>query len=163
VAVPGPWAVAVHVIDALGKGEAAPVVGSMNDDTVDPAPKQNAGVLGASVFRGSKQTYVVASSAMMGASGAKMTYGEPGGSASRHVVFDAPEDAKGESTVTAAAQGGRCVLTIAAGAGIAGHPLMFTVSTAADGCQVTASTDVAPGMPPPGSQGTGGSSSSSSG
>ena len=55
-----------------------------------------------------------------------MTYGVPGASAGRHIVFDAPEDGNGMSVVKAAAQSGRCVLTITAGAGVAGRPLMFT-------------------------------------
>ncbi|HSZ83908.1 MAG TPA: hypothetical protein VLA14_16600, partial [Polyangia bacterium] len=63
VKIPGPWAVGVHVIDALGAAEAGAVVDSLNSDAVDPAPKQNMGVVGASVFRGTKQSYVVASSA----------------------------------------------------------------------------------------------------
>jgi MYXO-CTERM domain-containing protein len=157
VKVPGPWAVAVHAIDALAAGEMPATVASINDDSVDPAPKQNAGVLGAAVYRGQKQTYVVASSAQDGASPATMTYGVPGGSASRHVVFDAPEDADGKSKVTAAVSGDRCVITITAGSGFAGRPLMFTVGSAADGCKATESTDVGPGMPPPGTGGAGGS------
>ncbi len=158
VAVPGPWAVAVHVLDGLGAGEAQAVVGSMNDDVTDPAPKQNGGVLGAAVSRSGKQSYVVASSAMKGASGATMTYGVPGGSGSRHVVFDAPEDAGGKSTVSVAAQGGRCVITITAGAGFAGHPLFFDVADAASGCTVTEGAD----MPPAAVPGGGGTSTSTS-
>jgi MYXO-CTERM domain-containing protein len=170
VKVPGPWAVAVHVIDALAKGEAAAVVGSLGDDTIDPAPKQNGDVLGAAVFRGGKQTYVVASSAEDGASKATMKYGVPGGSASRHVVFDAPEDGNGESVVSTAVAGDRCVITITAGKGFAGRPLMFSVASAADGCKATESTDVQPGEPPgtgsggggPGGGGAGGGGSSGS-
>jgi hypothetical protein len=153
--VPGPEAVAVHVIDALAAGSSPAVVGSMNDDTIDPAPKQNGGVLGAAVFSGSKQTYVVASSAADGASPQTMTYGVPGDSPSRHVVYDAPEAGDGQSLVAAAAMGGRCVITITAGEGFTGHPLMFSVDSAANGCTPTDSTDVGPGMPP----GTGGGSS----
>jgi MYXO-CTERM domain-containing protein len=156
VEVPGPWAVAVHAIDALAQGEAPAATGSLGDDTVDPPPKQNAGVLGASVSRGGKQSYVVASSAMDGASPAKMTYGVPGTGASRHVVFDAPEDANGESIVTAVVNAGRCVLAIAAGKGFTGRPLMFVVAGAADGCAVTESVDVTP-------VGPSGATSSSSG
>jgi hypothetical protein len=150
--VPGTWAVAIHVIDGLGGGDAAAQVGSLNDDNFDPAPKQNAGVIGAAVFRGSKQSYVVASSAQDGAAGASFSYGVPGASPGRHIVYDAPEASDGTSSVTAAAAGGRCVLTIAAGSGggIAGHPLMFGVAPAGDGCTVAAGTDVAPGTPPPG-------------
>ena len=159
--VPGPWAVAVHVIDGLGASEAPATVGSMNDDDVDPAPKTNAGVIGAAVFRASKQSYVVASSAQDGASPATMTYGVPGGSASRHVVFDAPEASDGTSSVTAAAQSGRCVVTITAGGGkgFTGHPLMFTVASATDGCATSDTTDVSPGQPPGGGGSDGGASS----
>src|SRR5213075_2941918 len=140
----------IHAIDGLASGEAQAVVGSINDDNYDPAPKQNGGVVGAAVFRGSKQTYVVASSAQDGASPGTMTYGVPGDSASRHIVFDAPEDAGGKSTVSAAAQSGRCVLSFSAGAGFTGHPLMFGMSSAADGCTLKEDTNVAAGVAPPG-------------
>jgi hypothetical protein len=151
VTVPGPWAVAIHVIDGLAAGEEPATVGSLNDDSFDPQPKQNGGVIGAAVYRGSKQSYVVASGATDGASAATMTYGVPGGSPSRHIVFDAPEAADGTSAVTASAQSGRCVVVISAGAGggLAGHPLAFQVAAAADGCTVKADTDVSPGIPPP--------------
>jgi MYXO-CTERM domain-containing protein len=170
VAVPGPSALAIHVFDGLASGEATAAVGSLNDDNFDPAPKQNAGVVGAAVYRATKQSYVVASSAARGAAGALMSYGVPGGSPGRHVVFDAPEAGDGSSAVSASAAVGRCVVTITAGAGggIAGHPLMFQVSAAADGCKVAADTDVPPGTPPPGGgitggTGTGGSGGSSGG
>ena len=150
VTVPGPWAIAVHVIDGLAAGGSTATVGSLNDDTFNPAPKQNTGVLEAAVYRDSKQSYVVASSAQPGTAGAEMSYGVPGGSAARHIVFDAPEQADGQSAVAAAAQAGRCVLTISAGPGFAGHPLMFTVTTAAEGCAVSEDTNVPPGAAPPG-------------
>jgi hypothetical protein len=149
--VPGPWAVAIHVIDGLAASESPAQVGSLNDDDYDPAPKQNGGVVGAAVYRGSKQSYVVASSGVDGqVAGGTMTYGVPGASASRHVVFDAPEDGNGRSLVSAAAISGRCVVTITAGAGFAGRPLLFSVGTAAGGCVVTEDSNVAPGEPPPG-------------
>ncbi|HVU04501.1 MAG TPA: hypothetical protein VHE30_22240 [Polyangiaceae bacterium] len=147
VAVPGPNAVAIHVIDGLASGEAQADVGSIGEDRFDPAPKQNDGVIGAVVQRASKVTYVLASSAVDGASPTTMTYGVPGGAAGRHIVFDAPEDANGKSKVTATAQGDRCLLSITAGDGLAGHPLMFTVATSADGCTVTDGTDVPAGSP----------------
>ena len=147
--VPGPFASAIHVIDGLGAGDTA-VVGSLNDDNYDPAPKQNTDVIGAAVFRGTKQNYVVASSAQDGVSPSTMTYGVPGDSASRQIVFDAPEDGTGQSTVTAVVQGDRCVLSIVAGAGFAGHPLMFGLSTAADGCTVKEDTNVPAGTAPKG-------------
>jgi hypothetical protein len=147
--VPGPWAVAIHVIDGLAATEDVATVGSINDVNYDPN-QTNAGVIGAAVFRGSKQSYVVASAAQDGAISATMTYGVPAASASRHVVFDAPEDGNGKSMVSAAVDGSRCAITVTAGDGIAGHPLMFQVSGAADGCTITEDTNVAPGTPPPG-------------
>ncbi len=150
VKVPGPAALAIHVIDGLAAGEAQAIVGSLNDDTYDPAPKQNAGVIGAAVFRSTKQTYVVASSAPDGAAPATMSYGVPGESASRQIVFDAPEDATGQSAVTASEQAGRCVISITAGPGFAGHPLMFGVAAAADGCTAKEDTNVPAGDAPKG-------------
>ena len=161
--VPGPWAVAIHVIDGLATGEAPAIVGSLNDDAVDPAPKQNASVIGAAVFRGSKQSFVVASSAPDGASPAMLSYAVPGESASRQIVFDAPEDADGKSTVQASAQGGRCVIAISAGAGFSGRPLMFSLASAADGCTPKEDTNVAPGEPPKGGGATGGTSGTAGG
>ncbi|MET0791727.1 MAG: hypothetical protein ABW061_09425, partial [Polyangiaceae bacterium] len=162
VKVPGPQALAIHVIDGLGAGEEPASVGSLNDDSYDPAPKQNSGVIGAALFRAKKQTYVVASSAADGASPATMSYGVPGESASRQIVFDAPEDASGQSAVSASAQAGRCVVSISAGPGFTGHPLMFGIASAADGCKASEDTNVpageAPGgggtTAPPGSGGT---------
>jgi hypothetical protein len=162
--VPGPWAVAIHVIDGVAKGSSLATVGSINSATYDPS-QQNGDVVGAAVFAGSKQTYVVASSAKSGASPTTMTYGVPGASAGRHVVYDAPAASDGTSKVSAAANGDRCDVTITAGSGsgIAGEPLMFTVATSADGCTVTASTDVPSGKAPPGNpnEGDGGTGSSS--
>ncbi len=148
VKVPGPWAVAVHVVDGLGAGEAPPIVNAMSAPSIDPG-KQNAAVVGAAVFRSGIQSYVVASSAQDGAAGATLAYAVPGASAARHIVFDAPEDAKGESVVKAAAQGDRCAVTINAGAGFAGHPLMFSLTPAAGGCAATEDTNVLPGSPLP--------------
>ena len=139
--LPGPSAQAVHVVDALGNGEAASQVAAMTDPSVDATPSENAGIVGASVLRNGVQSYVV-SSAINGAVPAAMTYGVPGATQARHVAFDAPEDGSGNSTVVAAAQGGRCEISIVAGgtSPIAGHPLMFTVSDANSGCAVTDSS-----------------------
>jgi hypothetical protein len=158
VKVPGPWAVAIHAIDALAAGEAPAVVGSVNDDAVDPAPKQNDAVIGAWVYRAQKQSYVVASHATDGVSPTTMSCSVPGDGASRHVVFDAPEDSNGASVVIGAVNAGRCALTLTAGKGFAGRPLMFVVSSAADGCKATESTAVTPGEAPDagGSGGSGG-------
>jgi hypothetical protein len=150
VTVPGPWAVAIHVIDGYGAGEALPAVGAIGDDNYDPAPKQNGAVIGAAIYRASKQSYVLASSAMNGNAGASMSYSVPGGSTGRHVVFDAPEQADGRSSVTAAPVGSRCTVTIVAGPGLPGHPLMFSVGSASGGCAVSEDTDIPPGVEPPG-------------
>jgi hypothetical protein len=152
VAVPGPFAVGIHVFDGLADGEAPATVASINDDAIDPQPRQNAAVIGAAVLRASKQSYVIASSATGGAApgaSATMTYGVPGGTAARHVVFDAPEARDGTSAVNAAAKSGRCVVRIAAGSGggAAGHPLIFDVAAATEGCTVKVGVDV-PGAAP---------------
>jgi hypothetical protein len=136
------------VFDALGSGETQATVGSMNEVPYDDAGS-NASVVGAAVFRASKQTYVVASSAEDGNAGATLAYGALGISAARHVVFDAPEDANGMSDVTTTVSGDRCVVTITAGPTYAGHPLMFQTAAATDGCTVAVDLDVPPGTTPP--------------
>lgn len=161
VTVPGPWAVAVHVIDALGASESQATVASMNDTTVDPSGA-NTGVIGASVARNGKQSYVVASSGTDGTvANGTLTYGTPGTASARHVVYDAPEAADGTSSVKAVAQSGRCVVTITAGSGngLTGHPLMFDVGDASGGCVVTDATSANPGNPPSGDGGAGSGSS----
>ena len=155
VSVPGTWAVAVHVIDGLGASDTAPTVASIDDPSVDPGA-QNGGVVGASVLRNGKQSYVVASSAVDGASPQTMTYAVPGTTSSRHVVYDAPEASDGTSNVTASASNGRCVVSITAGAGggFTGHPLVFDV--AASTCAATDLTSVAPPDVDGGTSGDGG-------
>jgi hypothetical protein len=148
VAVPGPFAVAIHVLDGLGASEAPAAVASINDEAIDPG-KHNAAVIGAAVLRAAKQSYVIASSATRGASPKEMTYGVPGAAAGRHVVFDAPEAKDGTSAVTAAVSAGRCAIRIAAGGGggATGQPLIFDVASARDGCAVKLGSD-APGAAP---------------
>jgi hypothetical protein len=148
VAVPGPFAVGIHVFDALGKAEPPAKVGSINDAPVD-ADRQNDAVIGAAVLRGSKQSYVIASSATDGARPKAMSYGVPGESAGRHIVFDAPEAGDGTSQVTAAVKAGRCAVAIAAGSGggAVGHPLIFDVASAASGCKVNLAADTAAAVP----------------
>jgi hypothetical protein len=151
VAVPGPFAIGIHVFDALGKNEQPATVGSINDEAFDPAPQQNRAILGAAVLRASKQSYVLASSAMNGASPTVMSYAVPGASPARHIVFDAPEAKDRTSVVTAAVKAGRCAVNIAAGSGggATGHPLIFEVASAKDGCAVKVETDVPGGAPLP--------------
>lgn len=151
VTVPGPFAVAVHVIDGLAAAESAADVRAITAVSIDPNGS-NTDVIGAAIFRSSKQSFVVASSAIDGAAGSALTYSTPGGSAARHVVYDAPEAADGTSSVAVAAAGDRCVLTITAGSGggFVGHPLMFGVGAATAGCVASDSTAVAAGTAPPG-------------
>ena len=164
VTIPGPFAVGIHVIDGLALTDQPATIDSINDATIDPN-SQNTGVIGASVFRSSMQSYVVASSAKDGVSPTTMTYGVPGGSAGRHIVFDAPEASDGTSAVTATAQSGRCVVSITAGSGggFTGQPLMFSVTNATSGCTVADSTTVTPGAPPTGGGIDGGETGGSSG
>jgi hypothetical protein len=150
VDVPGPNPVAIHVMDGLGPSDQGPIVAAMNDSSIEATPGQNDAVVGALVRRGGLATFVVASSGKDGIAGASMTYVVPGDAASRQVVFDAPEDASGKSSVTTASKDGHCTITINAakpGAGVAfeGHPLMFGVSKASDGCKTTEDVAVAPG------------------
>ncbi|HXI59861.1 MAG TPA: hypothetical protein VNO55_27525 [Polyangia bacterium] len=149
VKVPGPWAVAIHAIDGLGSDEAPAVVASLNDPVYDPG-KMNDGIIGAAVFRSTKQSFVVASSAQDGKAPDMMTYQVPGASSGRHIVFDAPEAPDGQAQVTATVAGDHCAVTIAPGAGFAGRPLMFQVTSVADGCKATEDTNVSAGTPPPG-------------
>jgi len=136
----------VHVLDALGASDAPATVTSM--DAVSPA---NTGVVGAGIARAGKQTYVVASSGADGAAGATLTYTVPKTGA-RHVVFDAPEDGAGKSLVTAAPTADGCAVTITAGAGFVGHPLMFSVDA---GCAVSEDPDAPPATTPDGGVGGG--------
>jgi len=144
VKVPGPRPLAVHVLDALGASDAPATVTSM--DAVSPA---NTTVVGAGIARAGKQTYVVASSGADGVAGATLTYTVPK-AAARHVVFDAPEDGAGKSLVTAAPTADGCVVTIVAGAGFVGHPLMFSVDA---GCAVSEDPDAPPAVTPDGGVG----------
>lgn len=146
--VPGPYASAVQVIETEAMSDAAATIGSINNAPYADA-SGNAEVMGAAVFAGMHQSYVLASSAHDGAAGASIAYSVPATSASRHVVFDAAEASDGTSSVVASAAGGRCTITITAGSGggFVGHPLMFAIDTA---CVATDGTDVPPGMPPMG-------------
>lgn len=149
--VPGPDVLAVHVLDGLAKGEAAADVAPVDAAPIDATPAQNAGIVGASIFRATKQTFVLEPATLPAP--ATLTYGVPGTNPSRHVVFDAPADATGATAVTAKADGGRCVVTLTAGAGFTGAPAMFTLAAAADGCTVSEDADVKPGTVSPGSGG----------
>lgn len=125
VNVPGPNAYAVHVVDALGASDAPATAAAFT----------NGQVQGTALVRGTQRTYVLVSNAPQGQSGASMTYAVP--DAARHVVFDAPEDATGHSNVTATVSGSTCAITITPGSALTGRPLVFGVSSPADGCKVT--------------------------
>lgn len=143
--------IAVHVLDGLPKGEAAADVAPIDAAPIDTTPAQNAGVVGASIFRANKQTFVLEPATLPAP--ATLTYGVPGTNPSRHVVFDAPADGSGATNVTAKAESGRCVVTMTAGTGVTGSPAIFTVGTAAEGCTVSEDADVKPGTVSPGSGG----------
>ncbi|HTM46596.1 MAG TPA: hypothetical protein VL137_16675, partial [Polyangiaceae bacterium] len=149
VQISGPNALGIHVLDALGSAEDPAQVASLNDAPYDNAG-DNAGVVGAAIFRSMKQSYVVASSAQDGAAGATLSYGVPGTGAARHIVFDAPEGTDGKSDVTTTVAGDRCQIAITAGTTYDGHPLMFQVAAAADGCTATEDLAVAPTQAPAG-------------
>ena len=148
VTLPGPTALAVHVLDGLGASEAPAEAVALDDPAVS----------GARVTRGASRTFVVASSAKDGAAGATLAYAATGDRAARHVVFDAPESATGTSNVVATVDAGACKISITAGTGAdayAGRPLVFHVSPASDGCK-TAVDDSALPPPAPGGGGGGG-------
>jgi hypothetical protein len=151
VSMPGPTATALHVIDATAVGEPVPAVNALGDP----------GILGTEIVRGAVRLLVAASSAKDGAAPGEMKYGAPGDLASRHVVFDAPEDANGRSKVTARAEGGKCLVSIVAGEGFEGRPLAFSMTNAGEGCRVTEDKGVKPLIDPgkpyvPGGPGGGG-------
>jgi MYXO-CTERM domain-containing protein len=147
----GPDVLAVHVFDGLAMGEAPADVAPIDAAPIDTTPAENAGVVGASIFRAQKQTFVVEPATLPAP--ATLTYGVPGMNPSRHVVFDAPVDGTGHTTVTATAKGDRCEISLAAGPGVTGGPAIFTLAPAAMGCTVSEDADVAPGTVSPGSGG----------
>ena len=154
VDVAGPLMLAVHVIDGLGSSDAMPTAVDLADPTIDTTPPENTGVVGAALVRGGAASYVVASSGKDGAvTGGTLTYGVPGSGASRHVVFDAPEDGSGASSVATKVSNGRCVVSITAGGSgaFAGHPLIFTLASASSGCSVNEDKGAPPAGVDPGS------------
>ena len=133
VNLPGPTAYAVHVIDGVGASEAPSTVTTMTDST------DNAKILGASLDgKGGARTIVISSNLMTAAAPATFTYASAGDKAARHIVFDAPEDAMGKSSVSATVVKGKCAIAITAGGANAfeGRPLAFTISNATDGCKI---------------------------
>lgn len=139
--LPGPRAVAVHVLDALGVAEDPAVVTAIGGAAVVAD-----GAVGASLRRGKKRAVVVSSAAKDGEPKTSLGYVAQGDVSARHVVFDAPSDGAGRSKVTMTRKGDDCVVSIeaaksAAGA-FTGRPLVFTVSPAAEGCGAVEEADV---------------------
>jgi MYXO-CTERM domain-containing protein len=149
--VPGPEILAIHVLDGLAAADMPADVAPIDSPPIDTTPPTNAGVIGASVFRAQKQTFVLEPATLPPP--ATLSYSVPGGSPSRHVVFDAPADAMNKTRVTAMASGTRCVVMLAAGGDLVGAPAIFTLKSAAEGCAVSADADVAPGKASPGTGG----------
>ncbi len=144
--IPGPQALAVHVLDGLATADAPSDAVAIGD----PA------VVGARVTRGGSRTFVLGSSATDGAAGPTLAYSATGDQPARHVVFDAPEDATGTSNVTAHADGEKCAVAITAGTGagaFAGRPLVFQLSAAKDGCTATEEKAAPPPTTTPGGGG----------
>jgi MYXO-CTERM domain-containing protein len=153
--LPGPSSSAVHVLSGLAMGEAQPSILSINEASIDPA--LNPQVIGASVHRGTTHTFVVASSAKDGASGASLSYVVPASGASHHVVFDAPEDSNGKSNVVAVGTGGLCTITITAGGETPGSPVIFVLGDGTDPCKIVDDApNVAGGTPSGAGGGAGG-------
>jgi len=131
--IAGEEVLAVHVHDALGKAEAPAEADGVS----------GAAVVGARVVRGGKTTFVLAAAHASARPGKTLAYDVPGDVATRHVVFDAPEDATGRAAVTAKVVGGRCAVSLADAGGpmLAGRPLIFDLAPAAQGCAVSEETN----------------------
>jgi hypothetical protein len=137
VDLPGPAALAVHVIDGLRKDEAPAQVSPLGE-----------GILGASILRGGRRTLVIATKAAEAGPGAAMTYAAPGDRTARHVVFDAPEGESGRAMVRADVKDGHCQIDIKPappGSGFAGRPLVFTTAPISGSCAVAEDLDAPPG------------------
>jgi hypothetical protein len=147
VKVTGGEVLAVHVLDALGKDEPPAEVAPLGGGDEDRE------IVGASVRRGARRTFVVAAAAARAKPPAHLSYLVPGAEASRHVVFDAPVDGKGRTAVTAApTPDGRCQVTLTApdkagtkGATVmSGRPAAFTLDRAGAACKPSEDPAVGP-------------------
>jgi hypothetical protein len=150
VDLPGPEALAIHVLDGLA-GAAAPAgVKSMGDPAIAGAPERNREVAGAAVTRDGRTTFVVtAASARAAADSSRLSYFVPVAGPTRQVVFDAPEDGQGRASVEVTPAGdGRCRVSLSAGGArpMAGRPLIFTLAPAAAGGGCVAREDAAAPM-----------------
>lgn len=133
--VPGPEALAVHVIDARGTDEPPALVARLDVRAGDGG---GGDLVGAAVRRGARVSYVLAGATPGAAASSRLSYTVPGDLGARHLIFDAPEDADGRASVEATPESGGCRITIEPGGAkaFAGRPLIFEVAAAAAGCQV---------------------------
>jgi hypothetical protein len=143
----GPSALAIHVVTARPAQAAAPSTELLS----------GAGYRGALVRQNGASVAVVTNDAADGARQSALSYAAPAGELV-HVVLDAPVDDGGRSDVTAALEGGNCVVAVVrhagAGEGFEGAPLIF--STTAD-CTVSEDGSQAePPIEPPPVSGEGG-------
>jgi hypothetical protein len=138
VELPGPVASAVHVIDGIKREDAAASV---------KVERPN-GLLGVTVKRaGLTPVTVMTSGQSSSRTPSTFSYPVDARDGTRHVVYDAPEDDHGRSTVKASARGGQCLIEIAAGGGFVGRPLIFSVAPAAAGCAVVEDPDAPAARP----------------
>ncbi|MCL4225343.1 MAG: hypothetical protein KJZ91_12850 [Myxococcales bacterium] len=143
VAVPGPSARAITIVDASPAAAGEPVVATVTGaGGVD--------VVGAE--RGGRWLAVVtATTPSSGPGGPALTYRTRGGLAATHVVVDAPRGRGGRSDVSARADGGECEVTVTArdsGGGLDGEPLVLRLDA---GCAVTEDPARDPFVAPTGS------------
>jgi hypothetical protein len=133
----GPEALAIHVIDGLAATAPPAAVKSIGDAAIGGAPEGNRQVVGASVTREGRTSFVVtAASPRAAGDRSTLSYVVPVAGPSRQVVFDAPEDGQGRASVEATPAGdGRCRLVLSAGGAhpLAGRPVIFTLAPAAGG------------------------------
>jgi MYXO-CTERM domain-containing protein len=132
---------ALHVLDGLASGEKPAEVEPIGRAV---AGAEKAAFQGVRVARGGKVTFVVAAPSAREAPLDALAYETEGAGASRHVVFDAPEDPDGRAAVTASATpDGRCQIALASSGDkmLAGRPVVFAVGPASAGCPITEDPD----------------------
>ncbi|HEY2405462.1 MAG TPA: hypothetical protein VGI10_05655 [Polyangiaceae bacterium] len=156
--VPGPAALAIHVVDALPSSVSA-----------SPATQLSGpGYRGVLVGQGAASTAVISNDDARGLVAGPLSYSVPAGSGALHVVLDAPVDSNGKSDVTATLSGSDCKVTVTAhqGAtgGFDGRPLIVQSSSSCalsdDGTQAPTDPSPASGSPA-GGVGAGGSAGGS--
>lgn len=143
VAVPGPSARAITIVDASPAAAGEPVVATVTG---------GGGVDVVGAERGGRWLAVVtATTPSSGPGGPALTYRTRGDLAATHVVVDAPRGSGGRSDVSARADGGECEVTVTArdgGGGLDGEPLVLRLDA---GCAVTEDPARDPFVAPTGS------------